>query len=81
MISFSQNTSAKGETALDEHVEMNTVPEMQTPPVMQAEPEKRENVLGGIVGAFLFSLAGGVIWFQLDMVGFYAGISGLIGAV
>lgn len=81
MISFSQNTSAKGETALDEHVEMNTVQEMQTPPVMQAEPEKRENVLGGIVGAFLFSLAGGVIWFLLDMVGFYAGISGLIGAV
>ena len=42
---------------------------------------KKENVLAGIVGAFLFSLAGGVVWFLLDLVGFYAGISGLIGVV
>ncbi len=66
---------------MDDYNEMNTLPEMQTAPVMDAAPQKSENVLAGIVGAFLFSLAGGVIWFLLDMIGFYAGISGLIGAV
>lgn len=41
----------------------------------------RENVVAGIVGAFIFSLAGGVVWFVLYLLGFVAGISGLIGAV
>ena len=41
----------------------------------------KENVIAGIVGAFLFSLAGGVLWFVLYLFGFVAGISGLIGAV
>ena len=40
-----------------------------------------ENVLAGIVGAFLFSLAGGALWFLLYMVGFIAAISGLVGAI
>ncbi len=40
-----------------------------------------ENVVAGIVGAFLFSLAGGVLWFVLYLFGFVAGISGLVGAV
>lgn len=40
-----------------------------------------ENVVAGIVGAFLFSLAGGVLWFVLYLFGFIAGISGLVGAV
>ena len=40
-----------------------------------------ENVLAGIVGAFLFSLAGGVIWFVLYQVGFLAAISGVVGVV
>ncbi|MBQ1391676.1 MAG: hypothetical protein IIY82_07990 [Firmicutes bacterium] len=43
--------------------------------------KKDENVLAGIVGAFLFSLIGGVIWFVLDLVGYVAAISGLVGAV
>ncbi len=43
--------------------------------------EVRENVLAGIVGAFLFSLAGGVIYFVLHLVGYVASISGLVGAV
>ena len=41
----------------------------------------QENVLAGIVGAFLFSLAGGVLWFVLYMVGFMASISGLVAAI
>ncbi len=43
--------------------------------------EKKENVVAGIVGAFLFSLAGAVIWVLLDLIGFYAGVSGLVAAV
>ncbi len=42
---------------------------------------RKENVIAGIVGAFLFSLIGGIVWVALDYIGFYAGISGLIGAV
>ena len=45
------------------------------------EKEVRENVVAGIVGAFLFGLAGGVLWFVIYLLGFIAGISGLIGAV
>lgn len=41
----------------------------------------QENVLAGIVGAFLFALAGGVLWFVLYLVGFMASISGLVAAV
>lgn len=41
----------------------------------------KENVLAGIVGAFLFSLVGGALWFILYMVGFIAGISGVVGVV
>lgn len=43
--------------------------------------EIKENVLAGIVGAFLFSLAGAVIYFLLNMIGYVASISGLVGAV
>ena len=40
--------------------------------------EKRENVLMGVIGAFIFALAGGVVWFLLDLVHFVAGISGFV---
>ncbi len=43
--------------------------------------EFKENVLAGIVGAFLFSLVGGALWFVIYLLGFIAGISGLIGAI
>lgn len=43
--------------------------------------EVSENMIAGIVGAFLFSLAGGILWFVFYMLGFIAGISGLIGVV
>ena len=61
----------------------NVVPtpeEPQTPPVQPVLPPN-ENVLAGIVGAFLFSLAGGIIWFLLYQVGILAAFSGLIGVV
>ena len=44
-------------------------------------PKTKENVLAGSVGAFLFSLAGAVIYFLLNMIGYVASISGLVGAV
>lgn len=43
--------------------------------------EYRENVVAGLVGAFLFSLIGGILWFVIYMFGFLAGISGLIGVI
>ena len=42
---------------------------------------KQENVLAGAVGAFLFSLAGGLAWFGLYQIGFLAGISGILGII
>ena len=43
--------------------------------------ETKENVLAGAVGAFLFSLVGGILWFLLYQIGFLAAVSGLIGVV
>ena len=40
-----------------------------------------ENVLFGIVGAFLFSLAGGILYYVLYQIGYLAAISGLVGVV
>ena len=37
--------------------------------------------MAGIVGAFLFSLVGGVLWYVLYQIGFMAGISGFVGVV
>lgn len=44
-------------------------------------PDNHENVVAGIVGAFLFSLSGGLIWFLLWQVNVIAGLSGLIGVI
>ena len=43
--------------------------------------ETKENVLAGAVGAFLFSLAGGILWFVLYQIGYLAALSGLIGVI
>lgn len=37
-----------------------------------------ENVIAGLVGAFLFSLAGGLLYFLIAQIGFIAGITGLV---
>ncbi len=43
--------------------------------------EAEENVLFGVIGAFLFSLVGAVVYVVLNMVGYIAALSGLIGVV
>lgn len=43
-------------------------------------PEE-ENVVAGTVGALLFSLAGGILWYVLYQVGYLAAISGIIGVI
>ena len=43
--------------------------------------EIKENVLAGIVGAFLFSLVGGILWFVLYQIGYIASASGLVGVI
>ena len=43
--------------------------------------EMKENVLAGAVGAFLFSLAGGILWFVLYQIGYLASISGLVAVI
>ncbi len=45
------------------------------------EDVKQEQVIYGVVGAFLFSLVGGVIWFVLYQIGYLAWISGFVGVV
>ena len=45
------------------------------------QPDVKENVLLGVLGAFLFALAGGALWFVLYLVGFIAAISGLVGVI
>ncbi len=48
---------------------------------MENNTVQKENILFGIIGAFLFSLVGGVAYYLIYQVGFIAGISGLIGVV
>lgn len=43
--------------------------------------QNEENVLAGTVGALLFSLVGGVLWFGLYQAGYLAAISGLVGVI
>ena len=43
--------------------------------------ETKENVLAGAVGAFLFSLVGGILWFVIYQFGYLTAISGLIGVI
>ena len=45
-----------------------------------ANTEKQENVLNGTLGAFLFALGGGIVWVLLDLIGFYAAITGVVTA-
>ena len=47
----------------------------------ESEPKPGENVIAGIVGAFLFALVGGLLYFLVYQTGFIAGICGLITVV
>lgn len=40
-----------------------------------------ENVAAGVVGAFLFALIGGALWFVLYLFGFIASLSGFVGII
>lgn len=44
----------------------------------ELKPQKKENVALGILGAFLFSLAGGLVYFGIYQLGYISWISGLI---
>ena len=43
--------------------------------------EKKGCILLGIIGAFLFSLVGGILWFFLYQLGFFVEFSGIITAI
>ena len=43
--------------------------------------EPKENVVAGIVGAMLFALIGGVVWFFMFQIGFISAVGGLVGVV
>lgn len=43
--------------------------------------EHKENVIAGIVGAMLFSLVGGLLWFILYQVNFFSSLSGVVAVV
>ena len=47
--------------------------------IEEKENEKRENVISGTVGAFLFSLVGGVLWYIVYQLGYVASICGIVG--
>lgn len=47
----------------------------QSIPAVQGQAE---NIIAGIVGAFLFSLIGGLLYFIIYQIGFIAGITGLV---
>lgn len=54
---------------------------MGTQNKINEQQHREENVLFGVVGAFLFALTGGVLYYILYQIGYLAGISGLIGVI
>ena len=54
---------------------------MDTQNKINEQQHREENVLFGVVGAFLFALVGGVLYYILYQIGYLAGISGLIGVI
>jgi len=49
--------------------------------VKNVRTQQSENVIAGIVGAFLLSLVGGLVWFLLYQADIIASFSGLIGVI
>ncbi len=52
-----------------------------TPTESKPEPTVIENTASGIVGALLFSLVGGILYFIIYQFGFIAGIAGYVGVI
>lgn len=48
------------------------------PAAVSAELQPPENVLAGVVGSFLFSLIGALLWFAVYQIGIIAAICGLV---
>lgn len=60
----------------------NFVQDQNYPSMAQTQKTfEKENVVAGIVGAFLFSLIGGVLWFLIYQLGRIAAICGLVTVV
>ena len=55
--------------------------EMENYNVKNEINDREENVVAGTVGALLFSLAGGILWYVLYQIGYIASISGFIGII
>lgn len=66
---------SEGTTSESSYYTSNPTPQSS---FMIQEPE---NVLMGILGAFLFSLAGGVLYFIVYQLGFIAGIAGFVAVI
>ncbi len=65
-----------------ENNELNQTQSTAVPEAQAAlEENPRENVLLGILGAFLFSLVGGVVYFVLYQFGYLAALSGIVAVV
>lgn len=41
--------------------------------------QKKENMLFGLIGAFLGAALGGLLWFGIGLLGFYAWVAGILG--
>ena len=72
-----QAAAESAETA----VEQTSAADSIAAPLKNDKPEPGENVIAGIVGAFLFALVGGLLYFLVYQTGFIAGICGLITVV
>ncbi len=66
------NILSDGQTQFNIKAEQNNV---------EAIEDKSENIIAGAVGAFLFALVGGILYFIIYQMGFIAGICGLITVV
>lgn len=66
-------------------MENNEFNQTQSTAVLEAqavlEEKPHENVALGILGAFLFSLAGGIVYFVLYQFGYLAALSGIVAVV
>ena len=78
----SSTLNGEGQNSTLNGAEQNTVfPTGVVSASEDTQAEKHENVLFGTVGALLFGLIGGAIYFIIYQLGFIAGIAGLITVV
>lgn len=80
-VSQQENLQAQNESSAEHVTLVNGEPYVNGVPQSEFNAKndgKPENVLAGIVGAFLFSLIGGVLYFVVYELGFIAGICALV---